>query len=381
MRRFLFALLFLPLLSSLFAQDTPPPSTATAPKAVMSFSESTYNFGEITEGEVITHDYYFTNTGTNPLTISDVQSSCGCLVPSWPVEPIAVGEVGIIKLTFYTRNKRGKNNQKLTLTANTYPAQHSIFLKGEVMERPDYSTAQLAVAAAPATPAVPEGPLTTVEFDESTFDFGTILEGERVVHTYTFRNTGTEALLITSAKGSCGCTVPAWPRDPIAPGETASLTVEFNSKAKNGRRNQKVTITANTNPPQSFIYLTGDIEARVSTPEIPALLGSDEEPVTVPSPAPTVPESPAANEPDPNCVTLFPNPTTDRLQLDMGDQVGQAASFTIFNQSGQLMALRQLETVDAIVNFDVSHYPAGNYVLQLQIGERPPETQCFVVKN
>lgn len=111
----------------------------------------------------------------------------------------------------------------------------------------------------PATPAVPAGPTTSMSFDQTTFDFGTVNEGEMVSHTYKFTNTGNETLVLSDAKGSCGCTVPKWPREPIAPGASADITVEFNSKNKKGKRNQKVTITANTNPPQSFIYLTGEV--------------------------------------------------------------------------------------------------------------------------
>lgn len=113
----------------------------------------------------------------------------------------------------------------------------------------------------PAAAAAPTGPTTVMAFAETTFDFGTVDEGEVVSHTYTFTNAGDEPLVLSNAKGSCGCTVPNWPREPIAPGQTADVTVTFNSKNKKGKRNQKVTITANTNPPQSFIYLTGDVNA------------------------------------------------------------------------------------------------------------------------
>lgn len=117
--------------------------------------------------------------------------------------------------------------------------------------------------AAPQTqqPAAPAGPTTSIEFTETTFDFGTIEEGEKVSHTFKFKNTGSEPLIFSNAKGSCGCTVPTWPREPIAVGDTGEVTVEFNSKNKKGKRNQKVTLTGNTNPPQTFLYLTGNVNA------------------------------------------------------------------------------------------------------------------------
>lgn len=124
-------------------------------------------------------------------------------------------------------------------------------------------------AVQPANPAAtpadaqaitqPTGPTTNMTFAETEFNFGTVLEGEKVSHTYKFTNTGNEPLILSNAQGSCGCTVPKWPREPIAPGASAEIIVEFNSKGKRGTRNQKVTITANTNPPQTFIYLKGEV--------------------------------------------------------------------------------------------------------------------------
>ena len=108
-------------------------------------------------------------------------------------------------------------------------------------------------------PEVPTGPTTVMSFGETDFDFGSVDEGEVVSHVYKFKNTGNEPLILSDAKGSCGCTVPQWPREPIAPGGEGEIKVEFNSKGKKGKRNQKVTITANTNPPQTFIFLKGEV--------------------------------------------------------------------------------------------------------------------------
>ncbi|MEL7021356.1 MAG: DUF1573 domain-containing protein [Bacteroidota bacterium] len=119
--------------------------------------------------------------------------------------------------------------------------------------------------AAAATPAVPAGPTTTITFAETEFNFGTVTEGEKVSHTYSFTNTGAEPLILSNAKGSCGCTVPQWPKEPIAPGESGEITVEFNSKNKKGQRNQKVTVTANTNPAQTVILLKGNVEPGAET--------------------------------------------------------------------------------------------------------------------
>ena len=125
------------------------------------------------------------------------------------------------------------------------------------------TTEAVTPTTAPATPgqpaAAPAGPTTSMSFTEETFDFGTVDQGEKVSHTYKFTNSGSEPLILSNAKGSCGCTVPQWPREPIAPGAQGEITVEFDSKNKSGKRNQKVTITANTEPAQTVISLTGEV--------------------------------------------------------------------------------------------------------------------------
>ena len=109
--------------------------------------------------------------------------------------------------------------------------------------------------------AAPTGPTTTVAFGETEYDFGTVDQGAVVEHVFTFTNSGSEPLVISNAKGSCGCTVPEWPKEPIAPGATGEITVKFDSKGKKNAQNKKVTITANTNPAQSFLYIKGNVNA------------------------------------------------------------------------------------------------------------------------
>lgn len=93
-----------------------------------------------------------------------------------------------------------------------------------------------------------DGTLPKFQFEESTHDFGTITEGDVVEHTFEFTNTGEAPLIIQSASASCGCTVPSYPRTPVAPGETGEIQVKFNSSNKPGIQNKTVSLTANTDP-------------------------------------------------------------------------------------------------------------------------------------
>ncbi len=83
-------------------------------------------------------------------------------------------------------------------------------------------------------------------FKESTYDFGDIIIGDVVEHTFKFTNTGDTDLLITNAKASCGCTVPSYSKTPIVPGGSGEIKVKFNSTGKSKQQTKTITITANT---------------------------------------------------------------------------------------------------------------------------------------
>ena len=99
-----------------------------------------------------------------------------------------------------------------------------------------------------------------ITFDRIFHDFGNINEGQIVKTFFTFTNTSQNDLYIVDARGSCGCTVPKWPKEPIAPGAIGEINVKFNSKNKKGAQNKTVTLTANTTPPNTKLRVTGQIE-------------------------------------------------------------------------------------------------------------------------
>jgi hypothetical protein len=101
-----------------------------------------------------------------------------------------------------------------------------------------------AVAFAQETQPKKDGPVIT--FEKKTHDFGDIVQGDKVEHTYYFTNTGNEPLIITNVQVQCGCTTPkGWPRDPIQAGGKGELTISFNSLGKSGRQNKTVTVVSN----------------------------------------------------------------------------------------------------------------------------------------
>ncbi len=98
---------------------------------------------------------------------------------------------------------------------------------------------------------------TTIEFSETAFEFDTINQGDSVVHIFKLKNTGDKDLIIGNAFGSCGCTVPEYPKDPIAPGKEAEVRVRFNSAGKEGQQSKSITLQVNTQKHQEQIFLNG----------------------------------------------------------------------------------------------------------------------------
>lgn len=105
-------------------------------------------------------------------------------------------------------------------------------------------------------------PLTTAEFIEDNHNFGEIPEGDKVSHTFKFKNTGANPLKVENVKPSCGCTTPDWSREDIAPGAEGFVTVEFDSKGKTGVQKKSVTVTfANTDPKNKMLQFQGEVIA------------------------------------------------------------------------------------------------------------------------
>ena len=97
------------------------------------------------------------------------------------------------------------------------------------------------------------------KFEKAVYDFGQITEGEKVSYDFKFKNIGKSPLIITSATATCGCTVPEYPKEPVAPGAEGIIRVVFNSAGKPGMQNKVVSITANTIPSNTELNILGNV--------------------------------------------------------------------------------------------------------------------------
>lgn len=106
------------------------------------------------------------------------------------------------------------------------------------------------------------------KFKELEFDFGTIKQGDVVTHEFEFTNNGNEPIIINSAAGSCGCTVPIWPKEPVTKGQKATIKITFNSTGKMGLQDKTVTINSNAKQNPMVLHVKGSVEKPVEQPAV-----------------------------------------------------------------------------------------------------------------
>ena len=104
---------------------------------VMEFKETLHDFGTVIEGEKVTYNFKFTNTGDSDLLISAVSASCGCTATNYTKDPVKPEEDGIVTVTFDSRRRKGFQNKSVTVSANTQPNKVILRVKAKVISPKD----------------------------------------------------------------------------------------------------------------------------------------------------------------------------------------------------------------------------------------------------
>jgi hypothetical protein len=130
-------------------------------------------------------------------------------------------------------------------------------------------TAAKSTPAAPSAPATPAKPAenpnqSEFKFEKEVYDFGAIKQGDVVNYEFKFTNVGKEPLIITEAHGSCGCTVPEYPKEPIKAGGKGVIKVTFNSAGKSSMQDKTVTISSNAKGGPKVLHIKGNVEVKAA---------------------------------------------------------------------------------------------------------------------
>lgn len=111
-------------------------SAADKTKGRIKFTETTYDFGNVREdGGKVTHEFTFTNTGKEPLTIKSATAECGCTRPEFSREPIAPGESGVIKVTYNPLGRPGGFTKVVTVKCTGNPGKVNLKIRGTVLPK------------------------------------------------------------------------------------------------------------------------------------------------------------------------------------------------------------------------------------------------------
>lgn len=171
------------------------------------------------------------------------------------MEKIKVGLLGVIAVTLIVNTVVVSNKDSID------QGRLVSRMSQESMAAPVNSTALPANDnISPEVASIPTGPSTTIDFGATEHNFGKINQDSENTKIFKFTNTGNEPLIIQTATGSCGCTVPKFPKDPIAPGATGEIEVVYKPGKQKGSQQKTVTVTANTEPAQTMLYIKAEVE-------------------------------------------------------------------------------------------------------------------------
>ena len=197
------------------------------PKLVL--QQTSYDFGDIKQGEKVSHDFVLSNSGGDLLTISNVSASCGCTAAKPEKNELAPGESTNLTVSFNSSGRRGKQNKTIRIFSND----------------PQNPEMVLTITGVVVLPGESTGNSPTIYFPETQHDFGKVNEGDKVNYIFRFVNKGETALQIKDIKTSCGCTAALVSTDNLKPGQEGTIKVELNTKNRSGKMSKTVTVQSN----------------------------------------------------------------------------------------------------------------------------------------
>ncbi len=200
------------------------------PKLVL--QQNSHEFGNIKQGETVSHTFVLSNSGGDLLKISNVQASCGCTAAAPEKNELAPGESTNLTVKFNSTGRMGAQKKTVRIYSND----------------PQSPEMMITITGTIVLPTETSSAAPTIYFPETQHDFGKVNEGDKVDYTFKFSNKGSSSLLIKDIKTSCGCTAALLSQDNLTPGQEGTLKVELDTKNRSGKMSR--TITVNSNDPK-----------------------------------------------------------------------------------------------------------------------------------
>lgn len=218
---------------------------------IISFENTTHDFGQIPEGIVATHEFRFKNEGDSPLILNKVQASCGCTTPYWTKEPILPGKEGVVSASYNSKGRPGAFNRSITITSNASEPVIRLFIKGNAAPVNNageiYSKEELENSA-------------TITLEKNIINVGKVENGRAVPVKVRVKNTGKSNLVISGIQSACRCLhMSADSPTLIAPGKTDELNLVYRAKTT-GKIAETVSIQTNDlNTPAAKVIIHAEV--------------------------------------------------------------------------------------------------------------------------
>lgn len=213
----------------------------------MKVSEETHEFGEVVEGKMASYEFQVTNTGNQPLIISNVQPSCGCTSPHWTKEPIMPGKTGTIKATYNSAGRPGVFNKSLTVVSNAANGSKVLYIKGNVIKKEDkvYTEEQRKNSA-------------KIIIEKPAYKVGRLEVNQKGTARITVTNKGVDPLEIDNVTSPCGCTTFSMSKGSLKAGESAVLEVTIAPRQKGPFKEEISISSSDINTPSFRVFLEGE---------------------------------------------------------------------------------------------------------------------------
>lgn len=222
------------------------PAFAQLIPAKIVVQQMSHDFGDINQGDIVTHTFVISNSGGDILKISNVKASCGCTAAKPEKDELKPGESTNISVTFNSKGRKGPQSKTVTVTTND-------------IEKPNTTLTIKCNVVVNESQVNNEG--AKIYFPNTQHDFGKVKEGGKLDYTFTFENRGTLTLQIKDVKTSCGCTAAVVSESSIKPGQSGSIKVEFDTKNRSGRNSKTITVVSNDpKEPNKILTIFADIQ-------------------------------------------------------------------------------------------------------------------------
>ena len=210
-------------------------------------SEDSYDFGDIVQGNMVAHNFIFTNEGDQELKIEKVKASCGCTAASPEKDVLKPGESTAVTVKYNSAVQSVGEKRKFVYIFSNDPENPQI---------------RVQFTANVIDNGGVESDAPSMSLDKNEYDFGVVKEGKVVDFTVNVKNTGMGSLTVKDIKTSCGCTAALMDRTTLGPGEESPLRIEFDSKNREGKVTRTVTLYSNdpVKPDQTILIYANVVE-------------------------------------------------------------------------------------------------------------------------